>query len=116
MDIQYGLVFRDEEDDIWLGIYENSTIRAFGPLSDFEDVYVDLPLSKFEFVEVNEDTNERIYINDLFSFEMCRSQDDDNNDAPDVINIVDFLKEIDFPCDGSDDVFRTFLKESGKGN
>jgi len=116
MDIQYGLVFRDEEDNIWLGMYEDSTIRAFGPMSDFEGVYENLPLSKFAFVSIKDEGNGRIWINDLHDFEMCAGQDHENADDPDVISITEFLHEIDFPSDVSNDVFRRFLNESGKAN
>jgi len=120
MDRQYGLVFKDENDDVWLGIYENSTIRVFGSLSDFDGSYDDLELSKFSFVEIEEDANDRIWIKDLHRFEMCQRPNineslEDQND-PDVINISQFLTEIHFPSEESDDVFSTFLNTSGKTN
>ncbi len=120
MDRQYGLVFKDENDDVWLGIYENSTIREFGSLSDYEGSYSDLEPSKFAFVEVEEDTNDRLWIKDLHTFEMCQRPGSENipesEDDPDVVNISAFLLEVEFPSEASDNVFETFLSNSGKAN
>ncbi len=104
----YGLIFNDGADGIWLGKYENGTVRDFARLSDFEDIYDDLPLEKFAFVEVEENNIGQIIVQDISTFEICKRSK--------IEPITKMLEDLRFPSCDSDVVFRTLLKESGKMN
>ena len=112
---QYGLVFKDDNDDIWLGRYENGTIREFNPLSDFEGIYNELATSKLAFVEVKDDENKRIWINDICKFEVGKQNEDSNNEIA-IVSVEDMLKEFNFPSEDSDSMFGSFLVSAGKTN
>jgi len=53
-DIKHGLVFKTEDDQVWLGHFENGKIESFSPISDFESIYEDLPETKFCVVEIRQ--------------------------------------------------------------
>ena len=114
-DTNYGLIFKDEEDDIWLGEYKNDTVRKFSMLSDFEDVYGDLALEKFAFVEVKMEANEQIWINDVSSFEIGKREDYETEEVK-TVAVTTMLTEMQFPSEDSDNMFRSFLLNAGKSN
>lgn len=113
MNTRYGVVFKDENDDIWLGKYENGTVKEFGPLSDFEGIYDDLELTKFSFVEINEGENDQVWINDICKFELGKEIEEDGNGY--AVPVTQVLVELEFP-DGTDDLFGGFLQSAGKAN
>ena len=113
--IQYGLVFRDDDDEIWLGKYENGTIQAFGALSDFDGIYEELELSKFAFVEIDEGENEQIAIRDICSFEIGK-QDESGAEEVDTISVTEMLQEVNFPSEESDSMLGSLLAAGGKSN
>ena len=112
---QYGLVFRDSEDEIWLGKYENGTIREFGALSDFDGIYEDLELSKFAFVEFMDRDNDQLSLRDICIFEIGK-QDEDADEEVDAIAVTEMLRELDFPSEDADGIFESFLASAGKTN
>jgi hypothetical protein len=109
---QYGLIFRDSEDEIWLGKYENGTIREFGALSDFDGIYEDLEFSKFAFVEVKDGDNEQLSLRDICVFEIGKQQDEE----VDAVAVTEMLQELDFPSEDADGIFGSFLASAGKAN
>lgn len=114
-DTNYGLIFRDDNDDIWLGEYESGTVRNFSMLSDFEDVYGDLALEKFGFVEVKKEPNEQIWINDLSTFEIGKRSENESEEV-NAVAVTIMLTEMQFPSKDSDQMFRSFLSNVGKTN
>ena len=111
----YGLIFRDAEDTIWLGVYENSTVERFYPLSDFNEVYEDLPLEKFAFVEVEEADNDQVWINDINTFEIGKRPNYETEEV-ETIPVTIMLEDMQFPSNDTDSMFRSFLQEIGKSN
>lgn len=111
----YGLIFRDDEDNIWMGMYENATITSFFPLSDFDNVYGDLALEKFAFVGVQESENEQVWINDINTFEVGKQPNYEKNEV-EAIQVETMLAEMKFPSKESDSMFKSFLAEVGKTN
>lgn len=111
----YGLIFRDDDDYIWLGEYENGTVRNFAMLSDFEDVYGDLALEKFAFVEVSMEPNERMWINDISTFEIGKRLDTETEEV-NAVAVTTMLTEMQFPSKDSDQMFISFLSNAGKMN
>jgi len=112
MNEKYGLIFNDGDDGIWMGMYKNGIIREFRTLSDFEGVYDDLALSKFAFVAVKEDDNERVWIKDICTFEIGRQRDE--GEEVGITSVTEMLKDLDFPSEDSDNMFITFLTSAGK--
>ena len=115
MDTQYGIIFKDDEDGIWLGKYTNGTVREFNPLSDFEGVYDTLELSKVAFVAVQESENEQIWIKDICKFEVGKQSEDLNEEIA-IVSVEDMLREFNFPSEDSDSMFGSFLASAGKAN
>jgi len=113
--VRYGLIFKDAADDIWLGKYDNGSIKEFGTLSDMEDIYEDLPLEKFAFVELKEEMHGRIWINDVSRFEIGK-RDEDSDDSITPKPVTELLKALNFPSDDCDNMFRSFLHAAGKAN
>jgi hypothetical protein len=112
--MQNGIVFRDKNDDIWLGVYEYGSIRNFEQLSDYEGVYEDLPHTKFAFVEV-EAKGEQVLIKDLCMFEMGRGiTNDDESIEPATAEFI--LEDLEFPSKETDDMFGCLLSSAGKAN
>ena len=114
MNIVNGLIFRDENDDIWLGKYENGTVRVFNPLSDFEGIYDDLELTKIAFVQVDE-KGDQLWIRDVCKFEVGKG-DGMMDESLEPVVVTEMLEELDFPSTESDDMFGSFLTASGKAN
>jgi len=110
----YGLIFNDGDNGIWLGLYEEDTIREFSTLSDFDGVYEDLALSKFAFVEVENADEERVMVNDICTFEVGRTGVSD--DEVGIALVTEMLEDLRFPSEDCDDMFRNFLMEAGKTN
>ncbi len=111
----YGLIFRDDEDNIWLGMYDNSTIKEFATLSDFDNIYGDLPLEKFIFVEVQELLNGSVRTNNINIFGIGKRPNYETEEI-ETASVQEMLKEVNFPSDQSDLIFRSFLSELGKTN
>jgi len=111
--IQNGIIFRDEEDQIWLGKYEDGTIKSFESLADYEGFYDDLPLERLVFVEIDEQ-GEQLWIKDLFTFTV--GKDDGTNEDIDPVVITQVLEDLGFPSEESDDMFASFLTAAGKAN
>jgi len=104
----YGLIFNDGADGIWLGMYENGTVTDFQRISDFEEIYDDLPLEKFAFVHVEINNMDQMLIQDISTYEMCHQMD--------LVPITKMLEDLRFPSCDTDRMFRTLLSESGKMN
>ncbi len=113
--INYGLIFKDGEDDVWLGKYNNGTIRDFGALTDSEGVYEDLPMEKFAFVKYKESENDRLLISDISTFEIGKSTDHGENEI-EPKHVTEMLEAMNFPSEDSDNMFRSFLNAAGKAN
>jgi len=121
-DIEYAMIFNDGEDGIWMGKYENGTVREFSTLSDYEGVYMDLPLSKFAFVSVQEGTDDQVWIKDICTFVIGKAPEADvvidslEEGALDEVPVTYMMEELNFPSDDTDMVFRGFFAEAGKMN
>jgi len=113
--VGYGLIFKDAADDIWLGKYENGSIKEFGTLSDMEDIYEDLPLEKFAFVEIKEEEFGRLWINDISRFEIGK-RSEGSVESIDPKPVTELLTSMNFPSDDCDNMFRSFLHAAGKAN
>ncbi len=105
--INYGLIFRSESNEIFLGKYENNTIREFFVISDDENIYADLPLEKFAFVDViiKEKSKEEyeIDIRDICTLSFNENENEKSK------TIEDVLREENFPSQESDDLFSDIL-------
>ena len=112
----FGIVFRDANDDIWLGLYENSTIRDFGPLSDFDGFYTDLPYTKFAMVAVREAENEQVLLKDICTFEVGRHKENVYDEDPTPTAVTEMLADMNYPSDETDEMFTSFLGSAGKTN
>ena len=104
-----GFVFKDQDDIVYLGLFENGGVNDFSEISDFDGIYIDLLLTKVVVVEVSFDTGGRFWINDLCSFEVGKETDD--GFIPTEFNTM--LKDLDFPSEDMNEVFRTFAKDAG---
>lgn len=114
---KYGLIFKDEDDEIWLGMYENAAINKFKIISDFDGVYDKLSHEAFSLVEVGTDSNERFWLKDIYSFTMtCREEDAPEETELDAVTATDVLKQMGFPSEDADSMFRSFLANAGKAN
>jgi len=114
--ITHGIVFKDDNDDVWMGEYENGSIAAFNPLTDFENVYEDLTSVKFMFVEIEEGSNEQVLINDLCSFEVGRESESLEGEETKPMAVEDVLKQMQFPSEETDSLFASFYSDMNKGN
>lgn len=112
MNTQFGVIFKDDDDDIWLGKYENGTVRDFGSLSDFEGIYYDMELTKFAFVEIKNGENDQVSIRDICKFELGEEPEPGSYAVP----VTRVLEELDFPSESSDAMFGGFLQSAGKAN
>lgn len=97
----YGLIFADQ-DEVWLGIYENGTIRKFAPISDFDGVYENLTLDKFSFIEMTEEVNDRVSIKDLWTIQVRKI-------GGEFTTVAEMLHDLDFPSEHTDDLFGSYL-------
>ena len=104
-----GFVFKDQ-DDVYLGIFEDDGVNEFSPISDFDGIYEDLLPTKVMIVEVEFDTNDRIMINDLCSIEV--GKEDDDGFIP--VEFTTMLKDLNFPSDDMNDMFIGFANEAGR--
>lgn len=108
-----GIIFRGSDDEIWLGYYENGRVTQFDNISDFENIYEDLPLEKLTIVDVQILENDNIMINDLVTFELGQQLEDGDF----VTRTVEYmLEDLQFPSEDSDNMFGTFLNDIGKSN
>ncbi len=111
----YGLIFNDGADGIWLGKYDGNTVRTFERISDFDGVYEDLPLEKFAFVMIENGANDQIVISDISTFEM-KEQSPYDDEKHNIVEVTAMLEKLNFPSNGTDNIFRTLLTSSGKMN
>jgi RNase adaptor protein for sRNA GlmZ degradation len=110
---QHGIVFKDADDEIWMGRYENGTVRSFYPLSDFEGVYESLEYTKVFLVEIQDEPNERVLIRDLQRLEVGKK---DNNGEFIPVTVEEMLLDMKFPSEESDAMFGSFINHVGKAN
>ena len=103
-----GFVFKDQ-DEVFLGIFENGGVTDFNPISDFDGIYENLLPTNVMVVEIEFDTNDRIMINDLCSIQV--GLDDDDGFTP--VEFTELLNDLEFPSDDMNDMFIGFAKEAG---
>lgn len=112
----YGVMFINEDEEVWIGKYENDTIREFFPFSNYWHVDEDLVPDKFIFVAINEGSSvEEVYVNNICVFEIGRGSMTDDKLISSVTAEM-MLNEMEFPSNDTDELFRQFLVESGKTN
>jgi len=97
---QYGLIFNNGHDIIYLGLYNEGSISEFNEISDFDGLYTNFPLHKFAFVSVNIDEYENLHILDINNFEIAKQ----GEGVPIETNITVFLEEIEFPSASANEV------------
>ncbi len=95
--IKYGLIFNDS-NEIFLGKYESQTIKEFILISDDENVYKDLPIKRFSFVEVKENIH---MLRDICEFEIQVNEE--------IKSISDMLNDMEFPSEKTDRLFHKLL-------
>jgi len=111
-DIKNGLVFKDADEEVWFGIFENGGIASFSPISDFESIYEDLPETKFCVVEIEFRENDNVAINDLMWIEIGKveeGKDPDNDDNFEPKTISYMLTDMKFPSPEADEMFASLI-------
>ena len=104
-----GFVFKDQDDVVYLGIFENGAVNEFSAISDFDGIYIDLLLTKVVAVEISYGVGGRFWINDLCSFEVGKETDEGFIPT----EFTTMLEELDFPSDDMNDIFIKFAKDAG---
>jgi len=110
-DIITGFIFK-EDDDVFLGLFENGHVADFLPISDWDGIYDGLEETKIMVVEVKR-SNGSVAINDLVSLEIGKNIDGDEF-LPVVVR--EMLQDLDFPSEDTDMMFASYLTEAGKSN
>ncbi len=110
-DTKTGFIFKDQDDEIHLGIFENGSVASFERISDWERIYDNLLRTKIAVVEVEYTINAQISIKDLCTLEITRTDDEH-----DTVEITQLLEELKFPSEAADDMFASFVQSTGRGN
>jgi len=111
-DIKHGLVFKTEDEQVWLGHFENGKIESFSPISDFESIYEDLPETKFCVVEIEILENDNVSINDKMWIEIGKVEEGKDPDADDNFEpktVTQMLTEMKFPSEDADEMFASLI-------
>ncbi len=115
-DISNGIIFNDDEQ-VWLGLYEGGTVREFNTLTDYEGVYSNLEETKMVFVEMRFGLDDQVWITDICIFEIGSARDDgEPADNFGDVGVPEMLEQMNFPGDESDLIFQAFLTETRKAN
>lgn len=94
----YGLVFVDNNTEVYLGEFVDQTIREFRIISDFDEIYLDLPITDFSVVEITKKDDSGTSLRDIGSFTPYTNKGD--------VVITDLLQAEKFPSEHSDNFFR----------
>lgn len=111
-DRQNGLVFKTDDEQVWLGIFENGGIESFSPISDFELIYEDLPETKFCVVEIEFLENDNVAVNDLMWVEIGKveeGKDPDNDENFESKTITYMLTDMEFPSEDANEMFASLI-------
>ncbi len=99
----YGLIFVDNDTEVYLGEFVNETIREFRVISDFDEVYLDLATTDFSVVEITMKSDSVISLKDIGEFTPYTQHGD--------IVITDLLKAENFPSEHSDKFFKIVYQD-----
>lgn len=100
---ELGLVFVDSDTQVYLGKFVDGTIKEFVVISDFDEIYLNLPLTAFSVVEINATDNEKLTLTDI-----CQMTP--YTDKIDGVPIIDILTSLMFPSPHSDELFNKIFE------
>jgi len=100
---QYGMVYRADDLEVWLGIFdENRCIKEFNSISDIKGIYDNLD-GKFAFVEI-EAEGDRQWLKDIRTFSLTHYDQE--------VSAEGFLAGVEFPGDEADNAFQMMFSDA----
>jgi len=82
-----GLVFRDAEDEIWCGVFDEGIISTFTNITDDKMAYSELAPHEFAVVEVTDDDDIGIDLNKIKVIQIVKSDG--------YVPVTSFIQEVD---------------------
>jgi len=85
---ELGLIFKDDNGDIMLGVFDEGIIESFCTISDSTEKYYDLKEYQFAVVDVEQNRDQEFKVSYLRLIDMIKHQKQ--------ITVKDFLLEMEF--------------------